>query len=509
MKQITASFPMTASADLESRTITGLAVPYGVEGYTSWGRTIVQAGAIEVGDRVHMLVSHDSDRPIGKMIDSQDGDTGLMARFKIAATGAGDDALLEASEGIRDGLSVGLGVDEYAYDMETDITTIIRASLREVSLVTFPAFDQARVEKVAASEPDPDTQQTPEAAPAVEDNHQEEPVDESTAVVEAAAPASLPRARVQDPFPYRAGVQASFFADMLNAKHDADAAARTGVAQSMMTAAQVSSDIASIIPEGYRPDLYVGELGVSTPLINAFQQFSLADARPFRVPVFVSATGMIDDHVEGTNPTDGTLALDDLLVSPSAVSGQYTISREAVLGATPGVDAIIMNAIRQAVASKRESDFAAVLLATGNTGIAITATAQANVLANILDYQDGRLNDPSAAFAGSDLFLALASEVDGMDRPMSPFNGASNANGTLGSGARTLNVAGYDVGKAWAITGGLLGIYTDAASWWSGLTEWRWEEVDGPANIRFAAFGIQAGAILREAGVMKFAMAGA
>lgn len=507
--RIDCSFPLQAEANLETRVIKGVAIPFGSTGTPGggWGTVTFAPNSVTIPGKVHALVQHDADRPVGLLAAHAQDDNALTVELKIAATSRGDEILLEAAEGLRDGLSVGVTVDAYSIDAETDVVTITAATLREVSVVTFPAFDDARVTDVAASEEE--TPEVSETEPVAEESTTEGvAVAETTSTVaEATAPKVPLMASVNEAFPYRAGGEFSFFADMLSAKHDENAQSRFGQAKQMLKAAQVSSDISAIIPEGYRPDLYVGELGVSTPLLDAFQSFAIADARPFRAPVFVSATNMIDDHVEGTNPTDGDITLDDLLVSPTAVSGQYTISREAILGSTPGIDMIVMNAIRQAVATKREQAFADVLLADATAGTAVAeATPTSGVLGNILDYQDARLADPSIAFGGSDLFRALALEVDGMDRPMNPYLAPTNANGALGAGARSLSVAGYGVGKSWAITGGLLALPTDAASWWSGLSEWRWEEVDGPANIRFAAFGIHAYAVLRAAGVVKFAV---
>lgn len=506
MTMLTASFPMTASADLESRTIAGIAVPFGVVGNTNMGPTIVEAGALSIGDNVKLLVSHDDDRPIGKMADHTTDATGLHAKFRVIGTAAGDTALLEASEGIRDGLSVGLQVDDYTIAADGTVT-VHAAQLREVSLVTFPAFTEARVQQVAASETDPEVEieetQTPEADQAP-DTNEGETVDESTAVVEAAAPADLPRFRVQDPFPYRPGVQASFFGDMLNAKHDVEAAQRVSIAQTMMQAAQTSADVEQILPDGYRPDLYVGQLGVTRPVIDSFQRFQIADSKPFRIPAFVSATNMIDDHTEGVNPTDGALEFTDIMVTPKAVSGQYTVSREVIDGSVPGIDQIIMNAIRQQYASDSET-YAATQILTGAT-VGTAAETTVGVLGNMVDFQAGRKVSPDFFLAGTGLFPALAVEVDSAGRPLNPYIGATNASGTTSRGAARLDVQGYGTPLAWSLTGGLLGVATDAAVWESGLQMWRWEEVDGPANIRFAAFGYIAAAVLRDSGVVKFAL---
>ncbi len=77
-------------------------------------------------------------------------DAGIEATFKIAGTIAGDDSLLEAAEGLRDGFSVGVMVDDWKN--KDGVMSIKAAKLIEVSLVTDPAIDSARVADVAATE---------------------------------------------------------------------------------------------------------------------------------------------------------------------------------------------------------------------------------------------------------------------------------------------------------------------------------------------------------------------
>lgn len=505
MKQLTASFPFTASADLEGRTIAGTLVPYGVIGYASTGATRVEAGSITVGERVVLLVSHDHDRPVGRLAAFDDSDDAMSGEFSIPATPRGDEALLEAAEGLRTGLSVGLDIDEY--EIEEDVFVVKAATLREVSLVTFPAFASARVEKVAASEAQPEEPQTPAADPVAEPSEEGDTVDESTpAVVEAAAtPVALPRVRVQDAFPYRAGVRASFFGDLVNERHDLEAQQRVNVARQMLTAAQTSADVAELVPTEYRQDLYVPQLGISRPVIDSFQNYSIADAKPFRIPRFKAAAGLSANHVEGVNPADGTLDFDDVLVTPKAVSGQYTISREVIDGSVPGIDQIVLNAMRQEAASEAESYAATQILAGATAGTA--AKTAVGIRANHIAFQAGRKAAADFLLLGTDLFAALADEVDTTGRPMSPFVGPMNAAGSVTSGVQAIAVDGYASPYTWSITGGLLGMRTDAAVWESGLSQWRWEEVAGPANIRFAAFGYIAVGVLRPAGIVKFAKA--
>ena len=145
------NFPMTiTAADTKSRTISGRIVTWGEEGNTSAGPTVFAKNSIELKKGIKLLLEHDITRPIGKLMEADVTDEGITAKFKVATTMAGEDALVEASEGLRDGFSVGVQVSEW--DNEKGVMAIKSSKLVEVSLVTEPAIDSARVAEVAASE---------------------------------------------------------------------------------------------------------------------------------------------------------------------------------------------------------------------------------------------------------------------------------------------------------------------------------------------------------------------
>jgi uncharacterized protein len=155
---VVTAFDTTATVDREARTIEGLAVPYGITARPggslrrpvefargSFDRTL-KARA----DKVRLIVEHDQSRPVGKLIAYEDTAEGLLTTWRIASTSAGDQILAEAGEGIRDGLSV--GADVIARTEHPDRVLITEAKLVEVSVVAFPAFDSARVSRVAAQD---------------------------------------------------------------------------------------------------------------------------------------------------------------------------------------------------------------------------------------------------------------------------------------------------------------------------------------------------------------------
>lgn len=149
-KTVNFESPDIPTVDVESRTITGLALPYGVLGNTSGGKVSVDAGAVGFPSdlrRVKLLRDHDRSAPVGYLESIEDGPNGLVAKFRVGNTAEGDAALVEAAEGIRDGLSVELS----GVTRSPDGQRITESTLDAVALVAVPAFADARVSSVKAS----------------------------------------------------------------------------------------------------------------------------------------------------------------------------------------------------------------------------------------------------------------------------------------------------------------------------------------------------------------------
>lgn len=350
---------------------------------------------------------------------------------------------------------------------------------------------------------------------AVIPNEQENPVDQSTTAVAEPPVAHVPTARVQDAFPYRPGVRdergahASMFRDGFRARFDNDneAAARFNLATRILADAGEQADVNEIIPTQYRTDLYVGQLPVRRPVIEAFSRGNLTSIAPQLIPKFNSASGLIADHVENTNPASGTFTTTEQTVQPKAVSGVYDGSREMFEAATPELDGLIITAIRNEYAADSEAYAAATFLAgaTAGTVVDISNGVTMQVQARMITFATTRKVAADSFLAGTTLFPELANQVDSLGRPMNPFIGAANAPGQVSSKLLSINVGGYETPLVPSITDGLLGKFEDAFTWESGLRTWKWEEVGGPATIRIAAFGYISCGVTRAAGLLKFA----
>ena len=103
----------------------------------------------------------------------------MFASFKLSASRDGENFLIKASEGLLDGLSVGVDVIRAA-ERKDGVLIVSNAVLKEVSLVESPAFNSARVAEVVAQDSD---EAVEEAIENIEDE-QIKKISEAVAVLE-------------------------------------------------------------------------------------------------------------------------------------------------------------------------------------------------------------------------------------------------------------------------------------------------------------------------------------
>ena len=75
--------PITAELGDDARTISGLAVPYGVDASVSSGQTVrFMPGSLPVdGEPPKFIAGHDMTRPLGLVIDRRDTPNGMESSF--------------------------------------------------------------------------------------------------------------------------------------------------------------------------------------------------------------------------------------------------------------------------------------------------------------------------------------------------------------------------------------------------------------------------------------------
>jgi phage head maturation protease len=191
--KLTTPMQITA-ADSDSRTITGRIVAFNEHANASTGKVVFARGSIQPND-VFLNLEHDNTRRIGKSIAMSVNDKEMTATFKIANTTAGTDALTEAMEGLRDGFSIELAVDNY--EMQKDGTMkVLNGELTAVALVTEPAVRSARVSEVAASQ-DSETETVADTTNQNEGDKVENTTEQAAPAVEPVAAPEVAPAPVQ------------------------------------------------------------------------------------------------------------------------------------------------------------------------------------------------------------------------------------------------------------------------------------------------------------------------
>lgn len=143
---------LTVRADGEGRTVAGIVVPFDTVARVSDGGAAYEerfargsfAKTIrERGNRVKLLMQHNSHEPIGRATLLREDAAGLYGEFRVSAVPAGDQALELVRDGVIDSFSVGFAPIKATRDGGVTVRTEV--ALREASLVTFPAYDDARV----------------------------------------------------------------------------------------------------------------------------------------------------------------------------------------------------------------------------------------------------------------------------------------------------------------------------------------------------------------------------
>ena len=544
--QLAAASAAPATASPSSRTIEGLAVPYGPVGFSSAGALTFSKGSLawtEVG-RVKLLKQHDPERSLGFATSLEEREDGLFATFQVAEGPEGDLALQEAADGRRDGLSVGVMLSDAVLEKVTEkwwngdtSPTAAAGQLLEISQVSIPAFDDARTSGSAAASLSGHVTlslafntTTPEAPASTEKENND--MDETIVTAAAAevpapvAPAPAPAAvagaatQVQEAPVYTFdGRGPSFVRDVWHARFSMDRDSSDRLAefnrQMQSSARQVGLVTAAVetrtsapeyINEGYRPDMLLAAIDKGRPLTSSIGTITLTDATPFRIPSEGEFTG-VGDHTEGTaHVAEGTLTAGDAMFVPGAVSGAYRLSRELIDATNPALDRIALNAMLRDYRRVTEAKVAAKLDAADATPTAAVNTVL-ELRAALNDYADIEDIPADFVFASKGFYGTLLNDVDADGRPMLPSLGVVNGVGQARAGYTGTHVDGTEIFKASSLSGSKAFLFKaeDVLIGESAVQTFRFDEVEGPGVVKLALWAYFGAAILRPSNVVELA----
>ena len=417
------SAPITA-ASVADKTITGIVVPFGKEGSTSMGPVIFELGSINEIDpaSVKLLLEHDARRPIGRATNFTVTPGGINGTFKVSSTTAGADALIEASEGLRDGLSIGAMID--AHEIRDGIIHVTSARMIEISLVTSPAFSDARVTQVAASEFEDVATETIKEI----ETMSEQPIEEIE--VEADVEASKVEAsRFGSPIFTAPRAIPSLTAGQYASKM-LEAQRGSREAQDFVTAAgeATTTNNAGLIPVPFLREV-IGVVDQSRPFVDSINRAALpAAGMSFRIPRFVTLP-TVAQTAELVAPSDTATVIDDLTVDVVKFAGSQRVSIELLERSDPSYLDELLRGLAASYA--QQTDLYAftegIVGAGASTGVGYVAA----IADGIAESADVMRFNPNRLVVGSAQYASLLSETDSAGRPL--FNAVgptSNAAGT-------------------------------------------------------------------------------
>lgn len=555
------------SADLDKRTITGLMVPWNKVATASYARWRFRKGSLTWSDptRVKLNLDHNRTNAVGYAQKIWSTEQGLMATFKIGRGADGDDALLKAEDKIKDGFSIeaafpGGAASWTLVEVGDDFVRDVQSgSLVGCALTAAPSFDDARLTSVRASRDNrKDGPMLPEEKKdnggvltlSAEASAAFAQVVSAALAEQGAANATLmqqlidsqqkpevvdpqgpgtSRFSVNEAAPYRFdGLRGEhdFSSDLIaghvSKDHEALQRATKYVSEFFQAREQAlfaitTGNVASLNPSVNRPDMYVDQLTYQTPIWDAIRKGTIGDNTPFVLPKFNTSSGLVADHVQGTEPTPGALTTTSQTITPSAVSGKVEVTREAWdQGGNPQLSQIIWRQMLRAWDEALEQGAAALLEAQTVTTVTLTDGAVDKALAKEVKSALAALHFIRGGFRFRDfvlesgLYRALANAVDDTGRPLFPVLAPQNADGTLSELFAALNLGGLAGKPAWALpyVGGAendsyLFNREDVHGWASAPSRLDFEY--RLAFVDIGIWGYKAFAVTRTDGIRKFA----
>jgi HK97 family phage major capsid protein len=439
--------PITlTAADSQSRTISGRIVTWGEQGNTSAGPTIFGADSIKFNKNVRLLLEHDRTRPIGKLLSYEITDSGIDAVFRVAETAAGNDSLVEAATGLRDGFSVGVKVD--AWDNQDGVMVISKSSIVETSLVTDPAIDSARVAEVAASE-DSAPEEVADANPTTEGEQvSDTTVQEAPAVTEAVEATSVEAAAAPKPSFYATPrINPNLTAGQLL---EANIKASMGDDEAKMLV-KATNDTSTNTGLTLAPHLneFITTSIDGRPAVDAVSRGVLPNSgMSFTIPKISTAPTIDGSSTEGEALGGTEMASSYITVDVKKAAGLQNISWELLDRSQPAFYDELIKELNYAYAKATDQALVAALVAGGTA-----ATTQAATIAGLKAFI---AKETPAAYLAAGKFAknliantawweSIISAEDTTNRPLFTAAQPSNAPGNVGVNSLTGTVMGQNL----------------------------------------------------------------
>ena len=433
------SVPITldaAAGEDSPRTITGVAVPWDTPATVSSGeRVAFKRGAFDVNAKApKLLEGHDMSQLRGVVTEIVEAEEGLLFTAKFAKTRAADEAIELVKAGAYDSVSVGAVPVKYKYD-KNGVMVVSQANLVEISLVAQPAFVDAVITEIAASQPEEAEAVEPQPdIPEEETMSQETPAVEASAEIVPTAPIVFAAAKKE----YKMPTAAEYIAAAIgggSAFHEMREAIRAA-APDVTTA-----DTDGILPLPIVQPVYNNFRGLR-PVVDAIGPKAMpSGGKVFIRPKVTTHTSMAVQSAENGALQSGTYVVDDLQVTKGTYGGYVNISMQDLSWTQPEVLSLILDDMARIYANTVDNVAADALLAGVTQSATLTdPTSPAEWVSDIfaaastiLSNSNGNL--PTHLFLSPNMWAYLGQLVDTAGRPLFPQVGPMNAFGTVQAGS--------------------------------------------------------------------------
>ena len=390
-----------------------------------------------------LLENHDMSQLRGVVNSLADLPEGLGFTATFAKTGAAADAIELVKAGAYDSVSVGAVPTKFKYD-KNGVMVVSKADLVEISLVAQPAFKDAVITEIAASEPDAteptptDSEEEPEVAT------QENPVVEVEASIIPTTPIYA-TAKREFIMPTAAEyISAAFVGgDKWREMSEGLRAAAPNI---------VSDDNPGTLPTSVVAPVYNNFIG-RRPICDAVGVKAMPQGGKVFIRPEVTTHTSIGASISEQSPTGGTLVVFNNQVTKQLFGGYVNISEFDIDVSQPEILSVVLDDMAKIYANATDN-YAADQLATGATTTSNFTAASvddasywaewvANAAETILSASNGNL--PTHMFMNPSMWAELLKLSDSSKRPLFPQVGPMNAFGNLAPGQVNGNAFGLQV----------------------------------------------------------------
>ena len=427
--------------DAETREVVGLAVPYGQRADIGGAyQEEFVPGAIRSVEDVKLFWQHSE--PIGKILEGRDTPDGFEIRAKISDTPRGNEAYTLLKDNVINKFSVGFVPVEQTRDGNVVTRTLV--DLKEVSLVSFPAFAGASVAEVREELP------VAEVAADSTPTQGEQSMSENMELDVRTVQDEVAEIRRELELVKAPTISTPTFETKFRSQGEYAKALVTGDSDAVELFRAATSADAALRPAfiGFINNL----INSGRPTLNAFSVAALP-ATGLSVEYAKVNTNTIaigKQTTESTALSTGDVALSTVSTAVGTFGGYALISKQAIERSTVNYLDVVFQAMSLAYAKKMNAEVVAVLAGLTWTGktfdiSALTATAVMGGIADGAAYINAQTGlFPEFIVAGTVAYKRLVSIVDTNGRPV-----------VLPVGAGVNNIGGSNVP---ALTGSLLGL---------------------------------------------------